>query len=51
METPYGMLVTCVNLTCSKIRFLKKKKKKKKKKLTPAFLDIYDHAWPDKLPN
>ena len=45
METPYGMLVTCVNLTCSKIRFLKKKKKKKKKKkLTPAFLDIYDHA-------
>ena len=42
METPYGMLVTCVNLTCSKIRFLKKKKKKKK--LTPAFLDIYDHA-------
>ena len=50
METPYGMPVTCVNLTCSKIRFLKKKKKKKKK-LTPAFLDIYDHAWPDKLPN
>ena len=42
METPYGMPVTCVNLTCSKIRFLKKKKKKKK--LTPAFLDIYDHA-------
>ena len=41
METPYGMPVTCVNL----------KKKKKKKKLTPAFLDIYDHAWPDKLPN
>ena len=41
METPYGMPVTCVNLTCSKIRFLKKKKKKK---LTPAFLDIYDHA-------